>query len=64
MWREAVVACYKHVPKGTENLIRNLLFIIVKTTGILTIWLLNQIIYVCNMRQYYIFRADPSGRAV
>jgi hypothetical protein len=37
MWREAVVACYKHVSKGTENLIRNLLFIIVKTGGILTI---------------------------
>jgi hypothetical protein len=37
MSREAVVACYKHVPKGTEYLIRNILFIIVKTAGILTI---------------------------
>jgi hypothetical protein len=61
MWREAVVACFKHLPKGIENLIRNLPFIIVKIAGILTICRLCQIMNVCHLRQYYIFRADPSG---
>ena len=64
MWKEAVVACFKHFPKGTENLIRNLPFIIVKIAGILTICRLYQFMNVCYLRQYYIFRADPSGRAV
>lgn len=64
MWRESFVACFKHLPKGTENLIRNLPFIIVKIAGILTIFWLYQIINVCCLRQYYIFRADSSGRTV